>query len=175
MSQVPDASCSSQSSTIIYCFLSGTHSYIDGTKDWKTMKKRLRFELPYTPLKVLRGEPDEIDIQDRYHERFQAPGTSTEEAENDRDENEDVTTDMGEADEDVMARYLGGAAGSLDTVIDSPNSPKYAPNVPEYDTTRRVNPEAADVQVATQVHHLPDSDVKSTDTLSNDDVAPLLG
>ena len=35
MSEVPDASCSPQSSTIIFCFLSGTHSYIDGTKDWE--------------------------------------------------------------------------------------------------------------------------------------------
>ena len=48
-SEVPDAPFSPQSSTTIYCFLSETHSYIDGTKDWKTMKKRLRFQMPQVP------------------------------------------------------------------------------------------------------------------------------
>ena len=28
-------------------------SYIDGTKDWKMMKKLLRFQMPHVPLKVL--------------------------------------------------------------------------------------------------------------------------
>ena len=46
-----DAYCAPQSYTII--FLSGTHSYIDGTKDWKMMKKRLRFQMPHVPLKAL--------------------------------------------------------------------------------------------------------------------------
>ena len=180
-SEVPDACCSSQCSTVIYCFLSGTHSYIDGTKDWKTMKKRLRFELPYTPLKVLRAEPIEEDIQDRYHERFQAPGTSTEEAEADRDENDDsrrsslshegVTSDIGGVSEEGMERYLGG---SVDTVNDPPNAPEYPPNVPEYNTTGSVNVEAADAHVAAQVHRLPDSDATQNDSLSNDDAAPLL-
>ena len=32
-SEVPDESCSLQSSTIIYCSLSETYSYIAGTKD----------------------------------------------------------------------------------------------------------------------------------------------
>ena len=54
--EVLDELCSSQNSTIIYCFVPGTHSYIDGTKDWKRMKKRLRFQLPITPLNVLCGE-----------------------------------------------------------------------------------------------------------------------
>ena len=148
------------------------------------MKKRLRFELPRTPLKVLRGEPIQEDIQDLYHERFQAPGTSTEEAEADRDENEDATTHMDEADEEDMARYLGGHTDSVDTVNDPPNTPdyppnatKYAPNTPEdttnaqeHDTNGSINLEAADVQVAAQVHQLPDSDVTS-----NDDTTPLLG
>ena len=160
-SEVPDAICSSQSSTIIYCFLSGTHSYIDGTKDWKTMKKRLRFELPKTPLKVLRGEPIQEDIQDLYHQRFQAPGTSTEEAEADQDEND--TTDVGEVSEEGMERYLGGHTGPIDAV-DNP------PNAPEYDTTGSVNLEVEDVHVAAHVHHLPDSDVTS-----NDDTTALLG
>ena len=52
-SAVPDASCPSPNSTIIYWFLSGTHSYIDGTKDWKTTRKCLRFQMLHVPLKVL--------------------------------------------------------------------------------------------------------------------------
>ena len=141
------------------------------------MKKRLRFQLPNTPLKVLRGEPIQEDIQDKYHEVFQAPGTSTEEAEADRDENEDITTNMGEANEEGMARYLGRHTDSVDIVNDPPNAPQYPPNAPEYppntseyDTTGSINLEAADVQVAAQVHHLPDSDITS-----NDDTKPLLG
>ena len=43
------------------------------------MKKRLRFQMPHVPLKVLRGEDDKEDVRDRYHERFQAPDTTTEE------------------------------------------------------------------------------------------------
>ena len=42
-------------------------------------------------------------------------------------------------------------------------------NTPEYDTTRCINLEAADVQVSAQVHRLPDSDVTS-----NDNTTPLL-
>ena len=61
---------------------SGTYNYIDGTKDWKMMKKRLRFQMPHILLKVLRGQQDEEDLQDQLFERFQAPpGTSTEEEE----------------------------------------------------------------------------------------------
>ena len=118
-SEVPDASCSPQSSTIIYCFLSGTHTYIDGTKDVEKMKKRLRFKLPNPPLKVLRGEPEEDDLQDRLFARFQDPGSSS--------DDDDYDDDTG------------------------------------------------DIQVVAQVHHVPDSDATSADSLSNDDAAPLLG
>ena len=168
-----------QSFTIIYCFLSGTHTYIDGTKDWKMMKKRLRFELPHTPLKVLRGEQDQVDIQDQYYERFQAPATTTEDTEDGKDidddsrrsslSRDDVTTDLGEVSEESVTRYLGGVAGSVDTVNDPPNAPEYPPNAPEYHTTGSINLEATDVQVTTQVHYLSDSD-----ETSNDDTAPLL-
>ena len=42
------------------------------------MKKRLRFQLPITPLKALRGQEDEDDVQDKYFERFKPPPTTTE-------------------------------------------------------------------------------------------------
>ena len=66
------------------------------------MKKRLRFQMPHVPLKVLRGQQDEEDIQDQYYKRFQAPGTTTEEkaeraGDNDsgtsHSSHEDITTD----------------------------------------------------------------------------------
>ena len=197
--EVPDASCSTQSSTITYCFLSGTNSYIDGTNDWRMMKKRLLFQLPHVPLKVLRGELEEEDIRDQHHYRFQAPGTSTEEAENDKDTDDDVTTDIGEFSEDGMARYLGSSIESIkndppenpnypnnieNTPAHLPNAPQYPPNdqehppntpeyppgAPEYDTTGSINIEAADAHVAAHVLHLPDSD-----EMVYDDTAPLLG
>ena len=111
ISQVPDVPHSAQSSTIIYCFLSGTRSYIDGTKDMKGMKKRLRFELPRNPLKVLRGEQDEEDLQDKYYERFVQPTTTTTAT-----EDENITTDIGEVSEDGMGRYLGGHASSIGSI-----------------------------------------------------------
>ena len=49
-------------------------------------------------------------------------------------------------------------------------------NAPQYDTTGSINQEAADVQVDAQMHHVPDTDVTSDDSvdLSNVDNAPLL-
>ena len=113
------------------------------------MKKRLRFQMPHVPLKVLRGQQDEEDIQDQYYQKFQAPpGTSTEEeaertaADNDsgtsHSSHEDVTTDV--------------------------------------DTTGSINQGATGVQIVAHVHRLPSTDVTSNDSvdLSNDDRAPLL-
>ena len=154
------------------------------------MKKRLRFEMPHVPLKVLRGQQDEEDIQDQYYQRFQAPGTTTEEeaertAEDDsttsHSSHEDVTTDMGEVTEDGMERYLGQHIGTMHSVKqvdgDFGENPNYQnENTPQYDKTGSVNLEAADVQVVTQVHCLPNTDVTSNDSvdLSNHDRAPLL-
>ena len=144
------------------------------------MKKRLLFQLPHVPLKVLRGEQDGEDVRDKYHERFQAPGTTTEDAEDDSDtddesktSNDDMAT-IGEAGEEGMARYLGGRASSVDSVIQLDNEIQNHQNKntqgnPEYDTTGSINTEAADMQAVAQVHHLPDSDVTS-----NDDTARLL-
>ena len=145
------------------------------------MKKRLRFQMPYVLLKVLREKEDQVDIQDLYYERFPAPKTTTDDAEDDKDTDDDsstssvsrydVTTDTGEVSEEGNIRYLGGDTNSLDTVIqlDNENQIHQNKNTQEYNTTGSVNREATDVQVAAQVHHLPDSD-----ETSNDDTAPLL-
>ena len=156
------------------------------------MKKRLRFEMPHVPLKVLRGQQDEEDIQDQYYERFQAPpGTSTEEeaeraAADDstsHSSHEDITTDVGEVSEEGMERYLGrhpGAMHGVNQVDDDFGEIQndQNENAPQYDTTGSVNLEAADVQVVAQMHHVPSTDVTSNDSvdlnLSNDDRAPLL-
>ena len=109
----------------------------------------MRFQLPRIPLKVLRGEKDEEDIRDKYHERFQVPGTSSEESENNRDIDDGsrrsnlsrdyITTDIGEVSEEGMARYLGGSIESTNN--DPPenqshpnnidNAPEYPHNAPE--------------------------------------------
>ena len=167
--------------------IAGTHSYIDGTKDWKTMKKRLRFQMPHVPLKVLRGQQDEEDIQDQYYERFQAPGTTTEDDNNDKDDDddslrsglskEDGTTDMGEDSYESMDRYLGWHTDSVnganpfgnDSNAWGENTPNSLRNILEYNTVESVNNEGTHVQVVTGVHGLT-----NTDVASNDETAPLL-
>ena len=136
--------------------------------------------MPHVPLKVLRGQQDEEDIQDQFYERFQAPpGTSTEEeAERAADvesrtslsSHEDITTDVGDVSDEGMERYLGRHTGSIDNGNERlQNDENNSRNSPEYDTTGSVNLEADDVNVVAQVHRLP-----STDVTSNDDTAPLL-
>ena len=193
-SEVPGASCStqsSQSSIIIYCFLPGMHSYIDGTKDWKTMKKtpevpdasccpklsfvflpgmhsyidgtknlanmkkELRFKLPRTPLKVLRGEQDQKDIRDIYHEVFQSPGTTTEDPDDHRGIDDEsrrssvsrdyITTDIGETSGEGRARYLGGHTSSIESIDSSyHDNPNNVDNASKDGTTGSVNLGSAD-------------------------------
>ena len=125
--------------------------------------------MPHVPLKVLRGQQDEEDIQDQYHQRFQAPGTTTEEeaeraVDNDSTtshiSDEDITTDVDEVSDEGMERYLGRHTGPMHSV-----------NQVDGDFG-----EIQDYQVVAQMHHLPDTDVTSDDSvdLSNDDRAPLL-
>ena len=149
--------------------ISGTLSYIDGTKDWKMMKKRLRFQMPHVPLKVLRGQQDEEDIQDQYYERFQAPGTTTEDDNNDKDvdddslrsglSKEDGTTDMGENSDESMERYLGWHTDSVNSANPFGNDS---------------NEGGQNVQVAARVHGLANTNVASNNLLSNDETTPLL-
>ena len=163
-------------------FLSGTHSYIDGTKDWKTIRKRLRFQMPHVPLKVLRGEQDQVDIQDQYFDSFVAPGTTTEDAEDDNDtdddsrtSDDDVATDIGEPSEMGMNKYLGDHPSSTDSMNQFNN---YVPesqddhqahfnNYPKYNTTGSFEPAVVQVQIGVRVHHIPDSDDGRTPLLAN--------
>ena len=146
--------------------------------------------MPHVPLKVLRGQQDEEDIWDKYHERFQAPGTTAEEeAERATDDesgtshssHEDTPTDEGEVSEEGMARYLGRHTGAMHGANQvgndlGENQDFQNENTLQYDTTGSINQEAADVNVVAQVHRLPSTDVTSNDSvdLSNDDKAPLL-
>ena len=143
---------------MIYCFLSGMNSYIDGTKNLANMRKQLRFQLPRTPLKVLRGEQDEEDIRDKYHERFQAPGTTTEDAEDYRDiddesrrssvSHEYVLSDIDEVSDEGMARYLGRDTSSIESIDSNSHEklddPKNVDIALKDDTTGSVNKQIAD-------------------------------
>ena len=93
----------------VFNFFLGTRTYIDGTKDLNTMKQRLRFRLPHTPLRVLRGEEEVEDIQDRYFERFVPPTSSDDTTDYRSDATEHVTTDIDDVSDEGMARYLGGS------------------------------------------------------------------
>ena len=102
------------------------------------MKKQLRYQLPRTPLKVLRGEKDEEDIRDKYHERFYAPGTSTEDAEDCRDIDDEsrrsslsrdyIMTDIDEVSEEGDARYLGRDTSSIESIDNDSHKNQGDPN-----------------------------------------------
>ena len=155
--------------------ISGTNTYIDGTKDWVMMKKRLRFQMPHVPLKVLRGQQDEEDIQDQYYERFPAPpGTSTEEEE---EANAlrgssffhwDSTTDIGNVSESV---------GSIHSISESDNaSDEGSEDVPSdhmdlnntgYQTTGSVSHDAIELQAFADVHQLRNTEGDTTINTNN--------
>ena len=145
------------------------------------MKKRLRFQMPHVPLKVLRGQQDEEDIQDQYYQRFQAPpGTSTEEeaeraaAANDsttsHSSDEDNTTDVGEVSEEGTGRSGSG----LDRLVGSIHSIRQSDNASDegsedvhsdhidlsntgYQTTGSVSHEAIELQAFAAVHQRPNT------------------
>ena len=138
------------------------------------MKKRLRYQLPRTPLKVLRGEKDEKDVMDRYHERFYAPGTSTEEAEADNDIEDDSLRsslsrddNIGEVSNEGMARYLGGSLDSINPIDDvgDKRAQRHQRKKRDHESSSTSH-EAIEMQVLAQVHHPPDRD-------SIDDEGPL--
>ena len=146
------------------------------------MKKRLRFQMPHVPLKVLRGQQDEEDIQDQYYERFQAPGTTTEEEVNalrSSFSHGDSTTDIGNVSESV---------GSIHSISESDNaSDEGSEDVPSnhidlsntgYQTTGSVSHEAIELQVFTQVHLPPDTEsdtTVNTDNISEEAMGRYLG
>ena len=146
--------------------------------------------MPHVPLKVLRGGQEEEDIQDKYFDNFKAPGTTTEDAEDDNDIDDesrtsslsidDVNTDICETGEQGRERYLGGDTNSVDTVIQFDNEiqnhqDKNSQQNPDYNAGESANLGAVDVEAVAQVHHLSISrDDTENDSLSNDDTAPLL-
>ena len=84
------------------------------------MKQKLRFQLPHTPLRVLRGEQDVEDIQDKYFEVFVPPTTSDDTTDYRSDVTEHVTTDSGDVGDKGMVRYLGGSIDDFNR--DSPSA-----------------------------------------------------
>ena len=165
-------------------FFLGTHTYIDGTKKLANMKKRLRFLMPHVPLKVLRGQQDEENVQDQYYERFQAPpGTSTEEeaeraaADDSRtshSSDEDNTTDVGTG---RSGSGLDRSVGSIHSISESDNaSDEGSEDVPSdhidlnntgYQTTGSVSHEAIELQAFADIHQLPNTEGDTTINTNN--------
>ena len=151
------------------------------------MKKRLRFQLPHVPLKVLRGEKDQEDVWDRYHERFQDPGSTTEDAEDDKVTDDDsrrrslssndVSTDIGEVSEEGRARYLGGNTSSIGSINQADGTLDEWAEVVHNDQrnntgdqiTNSMISEAIEMQVFKQVQIPPDTgDIDDDGPLTND-------
>ena len=135
--------------------------------------------MPHVPLKVLRGEQELEDVRDQHYERCQAPGTTTEDAEDDKDTDDDSRTSNDDVATEGREGYLGGSAGSIDSVIQFDNEirshqSQNTQDNPEYDTAESLNLGTVDVEAVAQVHHLPSRDDTENDSLSNDDTAPLL-
>ena len=138
--------------------------------------------MPHVPLKVLRGEEDKEDVQDKYFDKFQAPGTSTEDAEDIDDDSRTSSLScdnviIGEAGEEGMARHMGECTGSVESVtwpgFQNYQSEKTQEN-PECNTTESANDETVYAEVVAQVHRVPSRNETKTDSLLNDDTAPLL-
>ena len=70
------------------------------------MKKKLRFQLPHTPLKILRGDQDVEDVQDKYFAAFVPPTTTDESTNYKSDVTDHVTTDSGDVSDEGMGRIL---------------------------------------------------------------------
>ena len=71
------------------------------------MKKKLRFQLPHTPLKILRGDQDVEDVQDKYFAAFVPPTTTDESTNYKSDVTDHVTIDSGDVSDEGMERILG--------------------------------------------------------------------
>ena len=130
--------------------------------------------MPHVPLKVLRGQQDEEDVQDQYYERFQAPlGTSREEEANALRRSSSShgysTTDIGNVSESV---------GSIHSISDYDNaSDKGAKDVHSdhidlsnsgYQSTGSVSHEAIELKAFSDVHQPPNTD--SDTTINTDNV-----
>ena len=156
--------------------------------------------MPHVPLKVLRGQQDEEDIQDQYYERFQAPpGTSTEEeaeravADDSRtsySSDEDITTDMGEVSEEGTGRSGSGldrSVGSVHSIRQSDNASieeatgrylgRHTSSIDNVSQSDTASDEAIELQGFAQVHHPPntESDVASICNISEEIMQRYLG
>ena len=143
------------------------------------MKKRLRFQMPHVPLKVLRGQQDEEDVQDQLYERFQAPGTTTEEDNNGKDDDDSLRSSLCEDSEESIKGYPGWHTDSVNSANpfdDDSNEgdQNVQNNTLDYDEQESVDNAATNVQVEAAVHGSPNANVTSNDSLSNDDTTPLL-
>ena len=138
--------------------------------------------MPHVPLKVMRGEKDEEDIRDLYHQRFQAPGTSTEE-EAEKAAHEHVPTDKGEASD----RYMGAYTGSIDSMNQSDNASDEGTedvhsdhidlNTTGYETMESFSCEAIELQTFADVHQPrnTESDAASIGNVSEEGMQRFLG
>ena len=120
--------------------------------------------MPHTPL----YKPGIKTIGDELHEAFPAPTTTSD----DDILTSDATTDLGHVSDEGMVRFLGGNAGSIDSLnrdsiasvsdrdedrkqndansSDEDNSRQE--NDQEYQTTGSVSHEAIEMQIMAQVH-----------------------
>ena len=138
--------------------------------------------MPHVPLKVLRDQQDQEDIQDQYHERFQAPGTTTEE-EAEKAAHAHVTADKVEASD----RYMGAYTGSIDSMNQSDNASDEGTedvhsdhidlNTTGYQTMESFSCKAIELQTFAQVCQPPntDSDAASIGNVSEEAMGRYLG
>ena len=155
------------------------------------MKKRLRFQMPHVPLKVLRGQQDEEDLQDQLYERFVPPTTTTatEDDNNDDNDNDDNSVrsrssfdDIGNVSDDGMKRYLGEHTDSLHSTSQSNTASwesvgDFHSNKRKstgYQTTGSVSHEAIELQAFADVHQPPNTDT-DTDNISEEAMGGYLG
>ena len=127
----------------------------------ENMKKRLRFLMPHTPLKVLRGNQDEYDVRDKYYERFKPPPTTTDE-DNDDSASDDYSDGNGEDQDGVRAQLLNNDADvdhdgdDIITRTTNRNTNSVESLIqPNYNTTGSVSQEAIEMQAVAQIHFVP--------------------
>ena len=139
------------------------------------MKKRLRFLMPHVPLKVLRGEQDEEDVQDKYFERLKPPPTTTDE-DSDDSASDDSIDGSSEGEDGVGAQLLNNApdiANSGDEIC-TRNTNRNADSAESliqqnYNSTGSVNKEAVEMQAVAQVHFVPNIPSIDDEEESDDD------
>ena len=133
------------------------------------MKKRLRFQMPHVPLKVLKGEQDQEDVQDKYFERFKPPPTTTDEDDDDSD-SDDISDGNSEDENSDTAQLLNNGGGAI-LERDTNRNANSAESLiqPNYDTTGSMSQEAIEMQAVAQVHFVPNIPSIDDEEESDDD------